>query len=186
MKDLFDAVRAGDVARVDALVAADPTLAIFAAAMLGDVARLDALLTANRSLVTAVSSDGWTGLHLAAFFGKTEAARLLLNRGRAGQGTVDERDEESCAACGGCGQTYRSHEVAAGVRNSSECSATWWMDERCTRPQQHGDIEMAKVLIESGANVSARADNQQRPLDLAVLKAHQAMVDFLEAKGASL
>jgi ankyrin repeat protein len=51
---------------------------------------------------------------------------------------------------------------------------------------QHGDVDMARLLIENGADVSARADNQQRPLDLAVLKAHQAMVDFLESKGASL
>src|SRR6188768_1058682 len=83
MKELFEAVRAGDAARVDALVAADPTLAIFAASMLGDTARLESLLTANRSLVSAVSSDGWTPLHLAAFFGNIEAARLLLNKGAA-------------------------------------------------------------------------------------------------------
>ena len=80
MKELFEAVRAGDLARVQALVAADPSLAIFAAAILGDSPRLEELLTVNRSLVSAVSSDGWTPLHLAAFFGKGAAARLLLNR----------------------------------------------------------------------------------------------------------
>ena len=31
--------------------------------------------------MSAVSSDGWTPLHLAAFFGKGDAARLLLNKG---------------------------------------------------------------------------------------------------------
>src|ERR1700730_8131009 len=81
MKDLFDAVRAGDQARVKELVAADPSLAIFAAAILGDTEQLTELLTANRSLIGLLSSDGWTPLHLAAFFGKTEAARLLLNKG---------------------------------------------------------------------------------------------------------
>jgi hypothetical protein len=45
---------------------------------------------------------------------------------------------------------------------------------------------MARVLVTNGADVSARADNQQRPLDLAVLKAHQAMVEFLESNGAAL
>jgi len=81
MKELFEAVRAGDLARVQTLVDADPTLAIFAAAILGDTERLEELLTGNRSLVSALSSDGWTPLHLAAFFGKDGAVRLLLNKG---------------------------------------------------------------------------------------------------------
>jgi ankyrin repeat protein len=51
---------------------------------------------------------------------------------------------------------------------------------------QHGDIETARALVAAGADVGLRADNQQRPLDLAVLKAQQAMVDFLEANGAKL
>ena len=81
MKELFEAVRAGDLARVQTLVEADPTLAIFAASILGDLPRLEELLTGNRSLVSGISSDGWTPLHLAAFFGKEDAVRLLLNKG---------------------------------------------------------------------------------------------------------
>ena len=81
MKELFEAVRAGDLSRVAALVEADPSLAIFAASILGDTVQIEALLTANRSLATLLSSDGWTPLHLAAFFGKDETARALLNKG---------------------------------------------------------------------------------------------------------
>ena len=81
MKELFEAIRAGDSSRVAELVAADPSLEIFAAAIQGDTARIEVLLAGNRSLVSALSSDGWTPLHLAAFFGKLDAARLLLNKG---------------------------------------------------------------------------------------------------------
>src|SRR5579863_8922637 len=81
MKELFEAVRAGDSSKVAELVAADPSLAIFAAAIQGDVAALESLIAANRALANAQSSDGWTPLHLAAFFGKTDAARFLLNKG---------------------------------------------------------------------------------------------------------
>ena len=42
---------------------------------------MEELLAANRSLVSAVSPDGWTPLHLAAFFGAADAARALLNKG---------------------------------------------------------------------------------------------------------
>lgn len=43
-----------------------------------DAARL---LDADPTLVSALTPDGWTGLHLAAFFGAEDAARLLLSRG---------------------------------------------------------------------------------------------------------
>ena len=55
MKELFEAIRAGDLSRVKALVDADPSLAIFAAAIQGDTARIEELLAANRSLVSAFS-----------------------------------------------------------------------------------------------------------------------------------
>jgi ankyrin repeat protein len=45
---------------------------------------------------------------------------------------------------------------------------------------------MARTLIAAGADVQVRADNNQTPLDLAITKAQQAMVDFLEANGARL
>jgi ankyrin repeat protein len=69
-RDLVDAVRS----RVD-------TLDVFEAAALGDVDRLVALLDVDESLVAARSSDGFTPLHLAAFFGGVDAAKLLLARG---------------------------------------------------------------------------------------------------------
>ncbi len=38
-------------------------------------------LDADPTLVSRHTPDGWTGLHLAAFFGGADAARLLLSRG---------------------------------------------------------------------------------------------------------
>ena len=42
------------------------------------------------------------------------------------------------------------------------------------------------MLLDSGADVTIRADNQQSPLDLALTKGQQAMVEFLEERGARL
>src|ERR1700744_2236552 len=81
MNEIFEAVRAGDLSRVKALVDANPSLAIFAASVLGDTAQVEELVAVNRSLVSAFSTAGWTPLHLAAFFGKIDAARWLLNKG---------------------------------------------------------------------------------------------------------
>jgi ankyrin repeat protein len=54
---------------------------VFEASAVDDVASLDALLGADPSLVDTYSIDGWTPLHLAAFFGSARATQLLLSHG---------------------------------------------------------------------------------------------------------
>ena len=185
MKDLFEAVRAGDVARVKDLVAADPSLAIFAASILGDTEQLTELLTANRSLVGLLSTDGWTPLHLAAFFGKTDAARLLLNKGAI----VNARSTNPM-------QNMPLHAAAAGrhvevaqllIEHGAPVNALQhggWSPLHAAA--QNGDIDLAKALVAAGADVNVRAENNQMPLDLALTKGKQAMVDYLESNGAKL
>lgn len=170
---------------MEALVAADPTLAIFAASMLGEVAQLESLLTANRSLVTALSTDGWTPLHLAAFFGKTEAARLLLNKGAAvaTRSTNAMKNHPLHAASAGGHVEIVKLLLEHGAAANAQQHGGWVALHAAS---QHGDVEMAKVLVANGADPSARADNQQRPIDLALLKGNQSMVDYLESCGAKL
>lgn len=185
MKELFEAVRANDTGRIAALVAADPALAIFAAAMTGDVAQLETLLTGNRSLTTAVSTDGWTALHLAAFFGQEAAARTLLNKGAdvKMRSTNPMNNLALHAAAAGKHVPLMKLLLEHGTPANAQQHGGWTALHAAA---QHGDVDMARMLIENGANISARADNQQRPLDLAVLKANQAMVTFLESNGATL
>jgi ankyrin repeat protein len=185
MKELFEAVRAGDHARVKELVAADPSLAVFAAAIQGDTEELTALLTANRSLIGLLSSDGWTPLHLAAFFGKTEAARLLLNKGASVNARSTNPMENMplhAAAAGGHGELVKLL-IDNGAPVNARQHGGW---APLHAAAQNGDLEMAKALIAAGADVNVRADNNQSPLDLALTKAHQPMVDCLESNGAKL
>src|SRR6476620_7833183 len=65
----------------DALLAADPDLDVFDAAALGYADRLRSWLDDDPSLANAFASDGFTPLHLAAFFGKTESTRILVEAG---------------------------------------------------------------------------------------------------------
>ena len=45
-------------------------------------------------------------------------------------------------------------------------------------------MEMARLLIAAGAEVGARASNNQNALDLALTKGHQAMVNLLDEYAA--
>jgi ankyrin repeat protein len=76
---VMTALYRGRHAAIAALIAAGAEIDIFAAAALG---RLDDLRhTLNGTSVKAYAHDGWTPLHLAAFFGQSDAARLLLDSG---------------------------------------------------------------------------------------------------------
>lgn len=66
---------------VELLLDANPALDAFAAAAVGRTRGLEELLDAEPGLARAWSPDGFTALHLAAFFGQEDAARLLLERG---------------------------------------------------------------------------------------------------------
>src|SRR5216683_1517009 len=61
---------------VNLLVARGAALSIFEACAAGEVERVERLV--NVGTINEYSPDGWTPLHLAAFFGHTKIAELLL------------------------------------------------------------------------------------------------------------
>ena len=185
MQQIYEAVRAGDRTKVKALVEADPTLAIFAAAILDDTVAIEALLAADPLLTAAVSSDGWMPLHLAAHFGKSGALRVLLKRGAQANAfsTNAMRNTALHAAAAGRATEVGKLLVEHGANVNARQHGGWTALHAAA---QSGDIEFARTLVAAGADVNTRADNQQRPLDLALTKGQQAMVDFLESHGASL
>ena len=63
------------------LIARGAALDACDAAAAGELPALEHALAADQGTVSRWSEDGWSPLHLAAFFGRDEAARLLLERG---------------------------------------------------------------------------------------------------------
>lgn len=158
-------------------------ISIFSAAMIGDDARIRELAGQDRSLVSLMSHDGWTALHLAAFFGHLSSAKALIEAGAPvnARGTNQMANMPIHAAVAG----RKADLVALLIENAAAVNARqhggWTALHGAA---QNGDLSIANLLIGAGAEIDARADNQQTPLDLAMLKGHQDMVDILEDHAA--
>ncbi len=155
----------------DALLAADPDLDVFEAATLGHGERLRALLLDDPSLSTAFAPDGFTALHLAAFFGKAESARSLLDAGA--DVNVYSRNDFNVqalhsAAAGRHLEVCRILVAGGADVNASQLSGYTPLHEAA----QHGDIELVELFLSAAADTAARMDNGQTPAETAEAAGH--------------
>jgi ankyrin repeat protein len=81
LSPVLHALYTGNADLVDPILDANPPLDAFDAAAVGRTRGLEELLDGEPELARAWSPDGFTALHLAAYFGQEEAAKILLERG---------------------------------------------------------------------------------------------------------
>jgi ankyrin repeat protein len=155
MSELLQAIYQGDQARAGELLEADPELDVFEAAAVGRNDRLRELLDQDPSLANAWAADGFQPLGLATFFGHTETVRILLAHGA---------------------------EVNSASRNEMKvmplhsAAATGDADAR---------YELAKLLLEHGADPNARQQDDFTPLMAADQSGDERLARLLEEHGAT-
>jgi hypothetical protein len=160
-----------DRATTDALLAVDPELDVFEATALGYIDRLRERLDEDPTRAVSWSADGFTALHFAAFFGKTEAARTLLEAGAmidAVSGN-DLRVQPLHSAAAG-----RHHEVCRLlIASGADVNATEQNDfTPLHAAAQHGDVELVELFLSAGADPSARIVTGETPADAAEAAGH--------------
>lgn len=165
---------------LDALLAADPEMDVFDAAALGQIDRLRSRLDEDPTRARSFAADGFTALHLAAFFGKAEAARVLLDAGAsaATYGRNDLANQPLHAAAAGRHIEVCRVLLAAGadVRTGQRGGIT-----PLHQAAQHGDGEMTELFLSAGADPSARASDGKAPADLAEDAGHGDLAMRLRA-----
>lgn len=176
---VLQATYAGEEAIVDLLLEANPTLDVFDAATVGRTRGLEELLAAEPELARSWSPDGFTPLHLAAYFGREDSARLLLERG-ADANVVAQHDTLEVAPL---------HSAAAGGHESIvQLLLEAGADPNARQPggftplhsaAQNGDRESAELLLERGADPSATTDEGKTAAQLAASAGHDELADFV-------
>src|SRR3954468_15932255 len=158
-------------------------LNVFEAAPCGDLDRLTERLAEDPALVDAMSGDGFTPLHLAAFFGQTDAVRLLLARGatadRNGTGWMTGTPLHA-AASGSHASVVRILVDAGADPNNRQRHGYTPLHSAAA----NGDLESLELLLDAGADPAATNDEAETPLALAEREHDLAVVERLrEAAG---
>lgn len=159
-------------------------LDLFEAAVLGDVARAAALLDATPSLLDSFAQDGWTALHLAAFFNRPEMVDLLLARGARldlkSKNAVNNTPLNAAVAAGRVEIARRLLAKGADA-NAHQHGGITPLHEAAAA----GNAEMVRLLLSYRADANAISEDNRTPLGMALEKGHQQVVDILQPRAAT-
>ena len=160
------------------LAASAPELDIFEAASLGRAARVNELLE-DTELAAAWSSDGFTPLHFACFFGQEQVVELLLECGAdpnpVARNPMKVVPLHSAAAARNLPivTALLDHGALPNVRQHGG-----WTPLHSAA--QHGDRTMVEQLLKHGADHRAKNDDGATPTDLAEKHGHAEIAELLK------
>jgi uncharacterized protein len=211
-REMFDAVRARDVSRVQQLLDQDSSLVngagesgetpvltavyhgarevtelllargasldLFEAAAVGATERLMEILDAAPEMVAAYSHDGWTALHLAAFFGHPIAASYLIGKGAQVTAVGKNRmaNMPLHAALASARTDVARVLIAAGAPIDLPDGAGW---TPLLLAAANGNGDMVAELLKRGARRDTVNNQGETALALAEAKGYTAVADLL-------
>lgn len=214
--EIHDAAENGDLETVKKLVSADSKLIdapdregktpLHYAAAKGHLNVVEWLVK-NGANVNARNSSGITPLYLAKGFGKKDVAQFLEQHGAAADIIKPQRQTTKTTITGSqqpstvitpirssvipiieAVKTTNTEQIMAilkvapdsvNARNPSQFTPLHFAAEL-------GSLEVAKLLIENGADVNVKGENGSTPLHQAVLKHNTNIVAFLISKKADV
>jgi len=168
---------------VDLLVARGATLTIFEACAAGEVDRAERLLGIDGSTINQFSADGWAPLHLAAYFGHTKIAEMLIALGA----DVMARSRNSTGNTALHAALAGNHKLVAGLllghgADVNAADAAGWRPLHLAAA--NNNIDVMSTLIAQGADVGAPNGEGQTALSIATERNHREAAALLRRHGA--
>ena len=166
----------------DRLRACVGDLDLHEAAAFGDRDGVEAILAGDGAGVDDRSADGFTALHLAAYFGRSTAATRLLERGAAPNAVAENpsrlRPLHSAAAAGSDAIVLALLAAGADVDARQAGGFT-----ALHAAALHGRLEMGKSLLDAGANPDLATDDQRTARAMAAEHDDRRLFELMRNEG---
>ena len=172
------AVYARKLEMVRSILLRDPKMNEFDFAAFGRRRALERLLDSNGELLEAMSSDGFTLLHIACFCGQTSVAEMLLERGaRADLPSANPMAVRPIHSAATRGATEICELLLDhGADPDAQQAGGWTALHTAANTGNRG---LAKLLIARGANIDRAADEGKTALQLARDAGHEELIELL-------
>jgi ankyrin repeat protein len=178
---ILKAVYANDKDALEKLLAGEPELDISEAAALGDTERVMQLVGEDAGATARRSADGFTPLHLAAFFGHLDTVRILLAAGAdvniAAENWMRVHPLHSAAAISRA--DIAEVLIDAGAEVNAGQNGGWTPLHSAAH---NGAADLVDLLLERGADPRLEADDGRTPRDMAAEEGHEQVLDRLRAE----
>lgn len=162
----------------EAIMSVKPELDVFEAAAMGNNAALQQILSKDPGSAQRWSADGFTALHLAAFFSRAEAARELIRHGA--DFTAASRNGMKVTPLHSAAAAHSREIVRLLLEQGADANARQhggWTALHAAA--QAGDIEMIKDLLRYRADPVLRNDDGKTANDIAAEGGHAEVRQLL-------
>lgn len=154
----------------------------FEAASINDTETVSQLLDKNPEIINSFSSDGFTALGLASFFGHLSLVKLLLEKG-ANPNIASNNSFKVAPLHSAC--AISAFDIAKLlIDHGADVNAKQMQGVTPLHSAAHnGQTRLAKFLIDNGAEINAKMENGQTPLFMAKEKDFMEMTKLIMKHG---
>lgn len=155
---------------------------IFEAVSIGDHDTVNQLLDENPELLNSYSSDGFTVLGLASFFGHLSIVKLLLEKDA--NPTIASNNQFKVAPIHSACAISHFDIVKLLIDHGADVNARQMQGVTPLHSATHnGQTKLAELLIDNGADINAKMDSGQTPLFMANEKNFQETAELIIRHG---